>query len=109
MQFIALIAGVWYLTVFGIPDLGTSVKNQSEQTIEGLGWERSKATGWVYHKTPGLTSSEQDELKRLLMTIESTDIMYISGDIKKYTALLVIKMVRKEEVYKKYLTIENRH
>jgi hypothetical protein len=33
MQFVALIAGVWYLTVFGIPDLGTSVKNQSEQTI----------------------------------------------------------------------------
>jgi hypothetical protein len=55
MQFIALIAGVWYLTVFGIPDLGTSVKNQSEQTIEGLGWERSKTTGWVYHKTPGPT------------------------------------------------------
>jgi hypothetical protein len=40
--------------------------------------------GRTYHKTPGLTSSEQDELKRLLMTIESTDIMYISGDIKKY-------------------------
>ena len=109
MQFVALIAGVWYLTVFGIPNLGTSVKNQSEQTIEGLGWERSKTTGWVYHKTPGLTSSEQDELKRLLMTIESTDIMYNSGDIKKYTALKVINMVRKEEVYKKYLTIENRH
>jgi hypothetical protein len=43
------------------------------------------------------------------MAIESTDIIYTSGDIKRYTALLVINMVRKKEVYKKYLTIENRH
>jgi hypothetical protein len=62
-----------------------------------------------HHKVPGLTPSEQDELKRLLMAIEATDIIYTTGDIKRYTALLVIKVVREEEVYKKYLTIENRH
>ena len=112
MQFIALITGVVYLIVFGVDDIGTTgttVKNYPEQTIENLGWERSKTTGWVYHKVPGLTPSEQDELKRLLVIIESTDVRYARGDINKHIALLVINMVRKEEVYKKYLTIENRH
>jgi hypothetical protein len=112
MQFIAIMAGVVYLIVFGVDDIettGTTVKNYPEQTIESLGWERSKSTGWVYHKTPGLTSSEQDELKRLLVIIESTDVMYIRGDISKHNALRAINKVRKEEVYKKYLTLENRH
>ena len=109
MQFVALIVVVVYLIVFGVDEPETTVKKYPEQTIESLGWERSKTTGWVYHKVPGLTPSEQDELKRLLMAIESTDIIYTSGDIKRYTALLIINMVRKKEVYKKYLTIENRH
>jgi hypothetical protein len=109
MQFVALMAGVVYLIVFGVDEPETTVKKYPEQTIESLGWERSKTTGWVYHKVPGLTPSEQDELKRLLVIIESTDVMYIRGDISKHNALRAINKVRKEEVYKKYLTIENRH